>query len=155
MTLPHTPSFRLDGRRALVTGASRGIGFACAAALAEAGAHIVMVARGEKELSDAVAEIQAAGYSAEAARLDITDTAAVAEALPAHGPFDIVCNSAGIARHGPALETRPEDFDAVMEASQALERYLLFVASKLGGSVSYSQVKDDVIFTFNRTEVSW
>ncbi len=47
------------------------------------------------------------------------------------------------------------DFDAVMEASQALERYLLFVASKLGGSVSYSQVKDDVIFTFNRTEVSW
>lgn len=47
------------------------------------------------------------------------------------------------------------DFDAVMEASQALERYLLFVASQLGGSVSYSQVKNDVIFTFNRTEVSW
>lgn len=47
------------------------------------------------------------------------------------------------------------DFDAVMEASQALERYLLFVASRLGGSLSYSQVKDDVIFTFNRTEVSW
>ena len=47
------------------------------------------------------------------------------------------------------------DFDAVMEASQALERYLLFVASQLGGSVSYSQVKNDIIFTFNRTEVSW
>ncbi len=47
------------------------------------------------------------------------------------------------------------DFDAVMEASQALERYLLFVASRLGGSLSYSQVKDEVIFTFNRTEVSW
>ena len=47
------------------------------------------------------------------------------------------------------------DFDAVMEASQALERYLLFVASRLVGSLSYSQVKDDVIFTFNRTEVSW
>ncbi|MCY4355340.1 MAG: hypothetical protein OXC09_11290 [Truepera sp.] len=47
------------------------------------------------------------------------------------------------------------DFDAVMEASQALERYLLFVASRLGGSLSYSQVKDDIIFTFNRTEISW
>ncbi|MBF9060985.1 SDR family NAD(P)-dependent oxidoreductase, partial [Rhodobacterales bacterium HKCCSP123] len=51
MTLPRTPSFRLDGKRALVTGASRGIGLGCAVALAEAGAHVVMAARGAGALA--------------------------------------------------------------------------------------------------------
>ena len=75
MDLPRTPSFRLDGRRALVTGASSGIGLGCAVALAEAGAHVVCAARGEARLSEAVAAMQAAGYSAEALVLDISGRA--------------------------------------------------------------------------------
>ena len=58
--LPRTPSFRLDGRRAIVTGASRGIGLANAVALAEAGAEVTLVARSFDELETRAAEIRAA-----------------------------------------------------------------------------------------------
>ena len=61
MTLPQTPSFRLDDRRALVAGASRGIGLGCAAALAELGAHVVCAARGMDELAVSVDAIRAKG----------------------------------------------------------------------------------------------
>jgi len=64
--LPKTPSFRLDGKRALVTGASSGIGQASAAALADVGAHVVCAARGAERLNATVAAIQARGGSAEA-----------------------------------------------------------------------------------------
>ncbi|SEK03695.1 2-deoxy-D-gluconate 3-dehydrogenase [Cribrihabitans marinus] len=114
MTLPRTPSFRLDSRRALVTGASSGIGLACAAALAEAGAHVVCAARGIGKLQAAVDEIAAAGGSAEALALDMADLDALAATLEAQPPFDIALNSAGLARHGPAMETTPADYDAVM-----------------------------------------
>lgn len=115
--LPKTPSFRLDGRRALIAGGSSGIGLGCAVALAEAGAHVVMAARGEKRLRDAVNEIQTAGYSAEPLILDITDTDAMREKLAPFGAFDVLVNSAGIARHTPALQTDPADYDAVMAAN--------------------------------------
>ncbi len=114
MMLPRTPSFRLDGRRALVTGGSRGIGLGCAVALAEAGAHVTVAARGEAELNAAVAEMTEAGLSAEARVLDVTDRAAVVAALDAVGPLDVLVNSAGMARHAPALETVEADYDAVM-----------------------------------------
>lgn len=113
MTLPLTPSFRLDGQRALVAGASSGIGRACAAALAQAGADVVLVARRAEELAALAAEIGAAGGRARALPLDVTDIAATEAAVAAHGPFDVLVNSAGLARHAPALDTRPEDYDAV------------------------------------------
>ncbi|MBY6202349.1 SDR family oxidoreductase [Maritalea mobilis] len=114
MTLPRTPSFRLDGRRALVAGGSRGIGLGCAMALAEAGAHVIVAARGEAELDRAVAEMLAAGLSAEALVLDVTDRGAVVAAMDGIGPLDVLVNSAGLARHTPALETEEGDYDAVM-----------------------------------------
>ncbi len=114
MTLPKTPSFRLDGKRALVTGASSGIGQACAVALAEAGAHVICVARGAERLAATVEEMQANGWSAEVLQLNMADLDALTEGLRGQDAFDVVVNSAGLARHGPALETTPADYDAVM-----------------------------------------
>lgn len=113
MTLPRTPSFRLDGRRALIAGASSGIGAACAVALAEQGAEVWLAARRAPELVSLVAEMRAEGFTAHALPLDISDVAATGVALVALPPFDILVNSAGTARHSPATETTPADFDAV------------------------------------------
>jgi len=117
VTLPRTPSFRLDGKRALVTGASSGIGLGCAAALAEAGATVVMAARGAERLHEAAAAVTAAGGSAEPLVLDIADVPATAAAVAGTGPFDVLVNAAGLARHAPALDTDPADFDAVMDVN--------------------------------------
>ena len=114
MKLPRTPSFKLTDKVALVTGASSGIGLACAAALAEAGAKVYLAARSEDKLREAVAELEARGQSAVAVALDITDVETTARWIEQHGPFDILVNSAGQARHGPAVDTRKEDFDQVM-----------------------------------------
>ena len=107
MTLPRTPSFRLDGKRALVTGASSGIGLGAASALAEAGAEVTLVARRIAELAEVCDAIRSAGGKAEALALDITDLSATAAALATHGPFEVMVNSAGLARHAPALDTTP------------------------------------------------
>ncbi|WP_394689181.1 SDR family NAD(P)-dependent oxidoreductase [Hoeflea sp.] len=113
MQLPRTLSFRLDGRTALVFGASSGIGLGAAMALAEAGAYVICAARGTQRLEKAVAAIREAGFEAEALVLDIADTDAVKAAISVLDRLDVMVNSAGIARHGPALETTPDDFDAV------------------------------------------
>jgi 2-deoxy-D-gluconate 3-dehydrogenase len=112
--LPRTPSFDLGGKRALVAGASSGIGLGCAVALAEAGAHVVCAARRLDVLEAAVSQMQAQGWSAEALALDITDLPAMTAALDQQDTFDIVLNAAGLARHSPAVDTQPDDFDAVM-----------------------------------------
>lgn len=113
VTLPRTPSFRLDGKRALVVGASSGIGFAAAVALAEAGAAVSLAARQSPKLREAVDSVSAAGFQAEAVALDMTDVEALSEIVAAKGPFDVLVNSAGLAIHGPALETTAPDFDTV------------------------------------------
>ncbi len=111
MTLPRTPSFRLDGRRALVAGASSGIGAACAVALAEYGAEVTLCARREAELEILAKDMRAEGWRAETLPLDVTDLDATQAALAERPAFDVLVNSAGLARHSPATETTPEDFD--------------------------------------------
>ena len=114
MDLPRTPTFRLDGKRALVAGASSGIGLACAVALAEAGASVTLAARRKAQLDDAVAAMSARGWHADAVAIDIADVVATESLIDAAAPYDILVNSAGMARHGPATQTTPEDFDAVV-----------------------------------------
>lgn len=125
MELPKTPSFRLDGRPALVTGAGRGLGLAMAAALAEAGAEVVLTARGAAEIEAAAAAIRAAGGSAEAARLDVTDTGAMADFVAQRGPFQILVNNAGTNRPASLLEVSEADYDTVAEINV---KAALFVA---------------------------
>ena len=85
--------------------------------LAEAGAHVVVAARGEGRLRDAVAAMKEAGHAAEPLVMDIADIGAMRGKLAPFGTFDVLVNSAGIARHSPALETDPADYDAVMAAN--------------------------------------
>ncbi|WP_170372601.1 SDR family NAD(P)-dependent oxidoreductase [Ruegeria arenilitoris] len=127
--LPRTPSFSLSGKTALVTGASSGIGLGCAVALAEAGAHVVCAARGAERLNEAVSALQAQGWSAEGRVLDQGDLTAL-QALFNAQAFDVVVNSAGTARHGPAVETTPEDFDAVTSVNLRSAYFLSAYAAK-------------------------
>jgi len=113
--LPTPPSFRLDGKRALVTGAGRGIGLAASAALADAGAHVVLAARSRNEIEDAAEAIRAQGGSAEALPLDVTDIDAVRRSIGAQAPFHVLFNNAGINRPQPFLDFKIEDFDQIMD----------------------------------------
>lgn len=141
MELPATPSFWLGGRRALVTGASRGIGLAGAVALAEAGAHVVLSARSEADLHDAAQAIEAAGGSAEAMVLDVGATHTLEASIAAAGPFDILFNNAGVNRPKPMTEVTEGDFDHVFDinvkgayfVAQAVARGM--VAAGRGGSI--------------------
>ncbi|ATF17393.1 SDR family NAD(P)-dependent oxidoreductase [Phaeobacter gallaeciensis] len=149
MTLPRTPSFRLDGKRALVTGASSGIGRACAVALGEAGAHVTIAARRIEPLEALVTEMQAADMQAEAMVLDVADITAtqtsIDECVTQNGAFDILVNSAGLARHSPASDTTEGDFDAVIDLNikgayfltQAVAQGLM-VAGKPGSLINIS-----------------
>ena len=112
--LPSPVHFRLDGKRALISGAGRGIGFAAAAALAEAGAHVTLAARSHDELEAGAAEIRAAGGDAACLVLDVSDLDAVAAAIAASEPFDILVNNAGMNRPQPFLEVSVANFDAIM-----------------------------------------
>ena len=115
--LPMTPSFKLDGFRALVTGASSGIGLGCAVALAEAGANVVLASRNIKALNEAAEAIIMKGFSAETLQLDISDLVSIDTVLKDQKPFDVLVNSAGLGRHTPSLETSSEDFDEVMDVN--------------------------------------
>ena len=114
MNLPRTPSFRLDGKRALVAGASSGIGLAAAVALAEAGSDVVIASRSLNKLEEISAQLNKEGMSATPLQLDISDVERTESLVTEKGPFDILVNSAGLARHSKAVETIPNDYDAVV-----------------------------------------
>ncbi|HEY0439295.1 MAG TPA: glucose 1-dehydrogenase [Xanthobacteraceae bacterium] len=141
MDLPTTPSFRLDGKRALVTGAGRGLGHGFAVALAEAGAQVTLAARSGDEIEAAAEALRARGHAADALALDVTDIEAVRAALAAKPAFHILVNNAGTNRPGPFVDTKVEDFDYVFNinvraayfVAQAVARRL--VEAGEGGSI--------------------
>lgn len=141
MHLPQTPSFRLDGKTALVAGASSGIGFGCAVALAQAGAHVLCAARSTDKLGEAVSAINAKGWSAEALTLDLADVPATSAAISALATLDIFVNSAGLARHAAAMDTSEEDFEVVSNLNwkaahfSAREAARKMIAGGKGGSI--------------------
>jgi NAD(P)-dependent dehydrogenase (short-subunit alcohol dehydrogenase family) len=108
------PSFRLDGKRALVTGGGRGTGLAAASALAQAGAHVTLAARTRSEIEAAAQAIRARGEKAQALQLDVTDIDAVRAAIVKAEPFDVLVNNAGTNRPAPLLDVTVEDFDVIM-----------------------------------------
>jgi gluconate 5-dehydrogenase len=115
--MPHA-LFDLSGRLALVSGSSRGIGFAIAKGLAEAGAALVLNARNAGELDEARRRLAADGHTVHASAFDVTDPAAIEKAVAAIerdiGPIDILFNNAGIQRRMPLTEMPPETWREVM-----------------------------------------
>ncbi|MAQ18632.1 MAG: 3-oxoacyl-[acyl-carrier-protein] reductase [Sandaracinus sp.] len=116
--------FRLDGKVALVTGGTRGIGRSCSELLAQAGARVVMAYRGNAEAAqEAVAAIEAAGGQAEAVQLDVADGAAVdaviKDVTKRLGGLDILVNNAGIARDQLLLRVKQDEIDQTFATNVA------------------------------------
>lgn len=136
-----TDMFRLDGKRALVTGAGRGIGLAIAQALAGAGAHVTLCARTADEIETAATQIRANAGLADTLVADVTDVATFAGLIQGLPAFDVFVNNAGTNRPKPLMDVTPEDYDAVLGlnlrasifAAQAVARAM--VAAGQGGSI--------------------
>jgi NAD(P)-dependent dehydrogenase (short-subunit alcohol dehydrogenase family) len=142
MELPKTPSFRLDGKRALVTGAGRGIGLGAATALAEAGAHVTLCARTVEEIRAAAAQLQTRGGNAEPLNLDVNDLPAMQAVIAACDPFDILVNNAGTNRPAPFIEVKVEDFNHVMDLNV---RAAFFVAQAVARRLVDAQKPGSII----------
>lgn len=129
--------FDVTGRVSLVTGSSKGIGYAIAEALAGAGATVVLNSRNGKELEEARNRLKASGANVHARSFDVTDRAAVQRAVEdiesSVGPIDILFNNAGIQRRGALLDVTPEtwheviqtNLDAVFFVGQAVARKMI------------------------------
>ena len=110
-------SLRLDGQHALVSGAGRGLGKACALALAEMGATVTLVARSREELEAVAAELDGRGFPHVADVTRPEDVAATVHVARGHGDLSICVNSAGTNRPGPTLDQDVADFDLVMDVN--------------------------------------
>jgi NAD(P)-dependent dehydrogenase (short-subunit alcohol dehydrogenase family) len=109
-----TARYRLDDRVALVTGAGRGIGRACALALAQAGAEVWLMARTRGEIDQVAAEIQAAGGKAHTVACDVTETAAMQKAIAAIPVLDVLVNNAGTNIPEPFVEVSEAHLDQLL-----------------------------------------
>jgi gluconate 5-dehydrogenase len=128
--------FSLVGKRALITGAARGLGFAIAQGLADAGATVVLNGRTPGTLETAAATLRSRGATVAVSRFDVTDAAAVTaavQALEATGPIDILVNNAGIQRRAPLEQFADSDWrelmatnlDSVYFVSKAVAPYMI------------------------------
>lgn len=141
----------LNGKTALVTGASRGIGRAIALRLAEDGANVAVIYAGSADKAEAVVnEITALGVNAKAYRCNVADSTAVNETVKAVtndlGKIDILVNNAGITRDGLMLRMKDEDFDAVLDTNlkgafnMIRACYSGFIRKKSGRIINISSV---------------
>jgi len=114
MKYPKLPSFRLDGKSALITGAGRGIGMGASIALAESGANVTLVSRTEKELKELTEHIKSLGFKANYEILDVNDENAISKLIEKSNAFDILINNAGTNKPAKLIDTNINDFDHVM-----------------------------------------
>ena len=142
MSLPRTPSFRLDGKRALVTGGTRGIGLGAAVALAEAGAAVTIAARTAGDIETVVNQMADAGLSGEGVALDITDSAAVKAFVDDVEPFQVLVNSAGTARHSSFADITPANYQAVMDLNLSA---VLFVSQAVVARLTAAGLPGSII----------
>ena len=129
-------SIRLDGKTALVTGASSGLGWRFAQLLAQAGARVALAARSTAKLDELKREIEKAGGTACAVRMDVTDVASVRAAVAAAestlGGIDILVNNSGVSKQQRAIEVEEADYDFVTDTNC---KGAFFVAQTVGRSM--------------------
>lgn len=142
LLLPVTPSFRLNGRRALVTGAGRGLGLAIASGLAQAGAHVFVASRTELEILAVAEAMRLAGHMATALLMDVTDTSGTRSILERDAPFDILVNNAGTNRPKPMTETTEDDFDAVLSLNV---RGAYFISKCVAGRLQQAGMQGSIV----------
>lgn len=106
--------FDLSGKRALITGASSGLGRHFARTLSSAGAEVVVAARRTDAMDETVHHILASGGSASSVRLDVSDGGSIADALAQAGDIDILVNNAGVTNTKPVLSQTEADFDIIV-----------------------------------------
>ena len=177
---PALEAFRLDGRVAIVTGASRGLGRSMALALAEAGADVAVAARSEAELAETAGIIEKLGRRAMVIPTDVTVYAQVETLVErtaaALGRLDIIVNNSGIATVMPVAEMPPEDFRRTVEVNlvgvfngcraaagrliaqksgKIINLASVLGASGLSGYAAYSASKGGVIALTRALAVEW
>ena len=129
INLPRMPSMSLEGKTAIVTGASSGIGQGAAAALAGAGAGVICVARGRDRLAETEKALKENGWKVRSEIVDVNHHSEIQNIFEKH-KIDIVVNAAGQARHSPAVETNLEDYDAVMNVNLKSAYFISTAAAK-------------------------
>lgn len=117
MNLPQTPTFSLANKNALVVGASSGIGLACAVALADYGAKVTLAARRTKNIKELAEKLNDRGCDASILDLDISNLENIEQNLLSKGPYDVLVNSAGVAKHSLSKNTKVSDFDEVLNVN--------------------------------------
>jgi NAD(P)-dependent dehydrogenase (short-subunit alcohol dehydrogenase family) len=149
--------FDLANKRALVTGAGRGLGVTMAKALAAAGAQVVVVSRTESEVTAVADEIRSLGGKAQALVLDVTDGAATEAAVRTHGPFDILVNNAGTNRPAQLVYTPDADIADVFSLNVlaafrvARDVARSMIAARRGGSIINVSSQMGHVGSVNRT----
>jgi len=154
-------NFSLEGRTALVTGAGRGIGRACALALGEAGAEVWLAARTKDEVEGAAAEIRRTGGKAHAVGLDVTDSESLREAVAAIPVLDILVNNAGTNIPEPFVDVTEAHLDTILGlnvraaflAAQAAARKMLEARDRKsrGGAIVNMSSQMGHVGAVNRT----
>ena len=170
MTAEFTPKFDLTGKVVLVTGASRGIGRACALACAGSGADMIVGVRSETDGTELTAEIERMGRRALAVRMDLTDLAtvrkSVAEAHAAFGRIDVLVNNVGLGPENLAENVTEEDFDLTVNVNlkgtffttQAVAK--LMIAQKSGRIINISSqagtvtLKGEAIYCMSKAAIN-
>jgi NAD(P)-dependent dehydrogenase (short-subunit alcohol dehydrogenase family) len=155
--LPRTPGMRLDDRVAVVTGAGRGLGRACAVALADAGAEVVLVSRTKDELDALASAIAARGGKARALECDILDSRHIAERIEALERIDVLVSNAGGNMPEPFVQVTEERLDRILDlnvrsaflVSQAAARRM--IAGERGGSIIHMSSQMGHVGAANRT----
>ena len=141
MHYPKTPTFKLNNKRALITGAGRGIGLGASLALAQAGSEIMMVSRTEKELKKINNFLNNEGYSSSYNVLDVTELQETKQFIRDQEPFDILVNNAGTNIPSSLINTEIKDVEHVISLNLKsvinLTKYVVkkMLKKKISGSI--------------------